>query len=205
MIAGIDLVTAHADEIEVANMSLSGIGFLQSLHSAIETSVNAGVVYVVAASNDAKDVYGKNGHLDTAATCKGMFCRNADDYIPAAYTAAMTVSALGDFDGSPGGNVSDQNSTLAFTTCTHTGDDVMACFSNYSQSVAAGNPVTSPGAAIDVAGPGMDILSTYPGGYAWINGTSMASPHVAGAVALYIAEYGRATDAAGVHMPFAKP
>ncbi len=196
VIAGIDLVTAHADEIEVANMSLSGIGFLQSLQSAIEASVDAGVVYVVAASNDAADVYGKNGNLDTAATCKGLFCRNADDYIPSAYTAAMTVSALGDFDGVAGGLTSR---TLAFTTCTHTGDDVMACFSNYSQSVAAGNPVTSPGAAIDVAGPGMDILSTYPGGYTWINGTSMASPHVAGAVALYIAEYGRATNAAGVH------
>ena len=196
VIAGIDLVTAHADEIEVANMSLSGIGFLQSLQSAIEASVNAGVVYVVAASNDAADVYGKNGHLDTAATCKGMFCRNADDYIPSAYTAAMTVSAMGDFDGVAGGLTSR---TLAFTICTHSGDDVMACFSNYSQSVAAGNPVTSPGAAIDVAGPGMDILSTYPGGYAWSNGTSMASPHVAGAVALYIAEYGRATNAAGVH------
>ncbi len=196
VIAGIDLVTAHADEIEVANMSLSGIGFLQSLQSAIETSVGAGVVYVVAASNDAADVYGKNGRLDTAATCKGMFCRNADDYIPSAYTAAMTVSAMGDFDGVAGGATSR---TLAFTTCTHSGDDVMACFSNYSQSVAAGNPVTSPGAAIDVAGPGLDILSTYPGGYAWSNGTSMASPHVAGAVALYIAEYGRAVNAAGVY------
>jgi subtilisin family serine protease len=45
-----------------------------------------------------------------------------------------------------------------------------ACFSNV-------------GTYVDLAAPGVGILSTLPGGYAAWNGTSMATPHVAAAAA----------------------
>ena len=187
VICGIDYVTANADTFEVANMSLGAQGQSDSMRTAIQNSVDAGVFYAVAAGNDALDVYGSDGTFETS-----------DDIIPAAYPEAAAVSAMADFDGTSGGN----GGSTIFQGCGKVNDDTFAdCFSNFSQSVVSGNPVSSPGAAIDVAAPGVSVLSTWnDGGTNSISGTSMASPHVAGSAALYIVENGLSpASASDVH------
>jgi subtilisin len=164
VICGIDYVTAHADQIEVANMSLGGEGTDDgncgetngdAQHQAICASVAAGVTYVVAAGNSS---------LDASTTT------------PAAYDEVITVSALADFNGLPGGG--------APSTCRADQDDTFSDFSNF-------------GADVDLIAPGTCIESTWMnGGYNTVSGTSMASPHVAGGAALYRATHPAATPAA---------
>jgi subtilisin family serine protease len=159
VICGIDWVTANAGTIEVANMSLGGSGSDTGcndggLHQAICNSVAKGVTYAVAAGNESDD---------------------AANHVPAAYDEVITVSALADFNGRPGGG--------AAATCRTDNDDTFAEFSNF-------------GADVDLIAPGVCILSTWKGGgYNTISGTSMATPHVAGAAALYKASHTTATPA----------
>ena len=60
----------------------------------------------------------------------------------------------------------------------------LSSFSNYGQTT------------VDLAAPGSSIYSTMPGGgYGTLSGTSMATPHVTGAVALYASTHQSATAA----------
>ncbi len=146
IVAGIDYVTANADKIEVANMSLGCECSSDAMDEAIASSVVAGVTYAVAAGNSDAD----------AAT-----------FSPANHPDVITVSALADFDGEPG--------VLGSPTCREDEDDTLANFSNW-------------GSTVEIAAPGVCILSTWnDGGYNTISGTSMASPHAAGAAGVLAA------------------
>ncbi len=157
IVAGIDWVTARADTIEVANMSLGCECSSAAQDKAITNSVAAGVTYAVAAGNSDKD----------AAT-----------FSPANHPDVITVSALADFDGEAGGIVGKAASP---PYCRVDQDDTLADFSNF-------------GSLVELAAPGVCIQSTWPGGgYNTISGTSMASPHVAGAAALLASTRSTAT------------
>lgn len=174
LLCGIEWVTSTRtdkdprNDIDVANLSLGGVGTDDGncgrkdgdiLHQAVCKSVEAGVTYVVAAGNDHDD---------------------ASTLVPAAYSEVITVSAMADSDGRPGGEGGSP-------ACRADEDDTLANFSNY-------------GPAVDIIAPGVCIFSTLPtdsslgsGGYGTLTGTSFAAPHVAGAAALYISKHRNAT------------
>src|SRR6476661_1647437 len=159
---GIDWVFAQRDPldprkplIEAVNMSITkwghddgACGTLNDdfLHAAICRLVKSGVTVVAAAANDSG---------------------NASLRVPGSYDEVITVSALADTDGKPGG----LGGNRCFSWGTYDSDDTFADFSNY-------------GPDVDLIAPGKCIWSTIPSGYQYMSGTSMAAPHVTGAVAL---------------------
>ena len=94
---------------------------------------------------------------------------NAAANVPASYNEVITVSALADTDGKSGG----LGGNLCYSWGGYDRDDTFADFSNY-------------GSDVDLIAPGKCIWSSRPGGkYGYSSGTSMATPAVTGAVALY--------------------
>jgi subtilisin len=161
-VCGLDWIAAQRDPtdatrplFEAVNMSVAkwgkddlncGLTNNDVLHAAICRLVRSGVTVVAAAGNDASSAAAR---------------------VPAAYNEVITVSALADTDGKPGG----LGGNRCYSWGTYDLDDTFADFSNR-------------GTDIDLIAPGKCIWSTIPGGYAYMSGTSMAAPHVAGAIAL---------------------
>lgn len=171
-LCGLDWITAQRDPVdptlplfEAVNMSVAktgtddrncGLTNGDLIHQAVCRLVASGVTVVAAAGNNSF---------------------NAGNLVPASYDEVITVSALADTDGVPGGLGGD----ACYSWSSYDRDDTFADFSNY-------------GSDVDLIAPGKCVWSTIPGSrYGYLSGTSMATPHVAGAAALFKASRPLAT------------
>lgn len=112
----------------------------------------------------------------TVVVGAGNSSRDISRAVPAAFSEVLTVTAMRDLDGIPGA----LGTAPPECTANSLPDDEATSFSNYST-------VASEDASHVIAAPGSCIYSTQTGGgYGWNSGTSMATPHAAGAVALCI-------------------
>lgn len=89
---------------------------------------------------------------------------------PASFSLSVAVGAMGRRGTFPNGTADTPNIIAPFGTDS---EDFVAGFSN----------ISSGADVVDLIGPGVAILSTVPGGYAPMSGTSMACPVVTGVAA----------------------
>ena len=105
------------------------------------------------------------------------------DKIIEAYNMGIVLVAAAGNDGDGDGTTDEYSWPAAYDEVIAVGattkDDTIASFSN-------------SGPFVEVVAPGYQIYSTYKGGgYDTLSGTSMATPHVSGLIALYIAMNGK--------------
>ncbi len=114
---------------------------------------------------------------------------------------AVTTAAKSDilFIAAAGNNASNNDTTANYpsnlSTLSTAGYEAVVSVASLTSTGGLSSFSNYGSSTVDLAAPGSSIYSTLPGGYGTYSGTSMATPLVTGAVALYAAAHPDATAA----------
>lgn len=157
---GVAGVTWNTKIMALKGLSDSGTGYTEDLAEAI----------VYAADNGARVLNNSWGGYGTSVMLEDVI-----NYAHDSQNVVVVVAAGNDSEDAQ--NHTPANIANAITVSATGSDDTIAYFSNYGEK-------------IDVAAPGVSILSSTPNNtYSSWSGTSMATPHVAGAAALILSKF----------------
>jgi subtilisin family serine protease len=186
-------VAHEADLINIKVLTAAGFGEPQFVIEGLEQAVrlNAAVANL---SLGWSEVF--HGWVCDDADC--ILCEAADNAVRLGVTVVVAAGNEGRTAGPGQSNIRHPGAARRVVTVGAVDKDKqLADFSSIgpgSGRLSAGSPirVTKP----DVAAPGVDITSAIPGGvFTSLNGTSMASPHVAGLAALVLEKNANARPA----------
>jgi thermitase len=153
------IVYAVENGADIINMSLGGPVWSKLLRKALTSAGDNGVLVVAAAGNSDRD----NDQL--------YYLPGGDPFgpdYPASHDLPNIISVAAS---------NDLDRYAYFTGCDLAGGGAECSFTNWGNT------------SVDLAAPGVDILSTYlSGGYATLNGSSMSAPFVSGVAGLVLSQ-----------------
>jgi subtilisin family serine protease len=140
------------------------------------------VAAVEAAVSDGMDVINFSGGEDEIEPSRDIVALALD--AAAAAGVVPVVAAGNEYNDAGAGSVSSPGNSAKAITVGAVEANGIPPTSVHAEFSSVGPTPISLRLKPDVVAPGVDILSSVPGGWSSISGTSMASPHVAGAAAL---------------------